>query len=107
MSDTRRRLTQEDLAGIKAAADKGLVGERIRYKHVVFTGKMSMRREDMQSLTRACGAYVSDRVTAGWRGILVTGDTGIHGRTSKIRNAEAWGWEVISEEEFVKRATGK
>jgi NAD-dependent DNA ligase len=105
--DTRKKLTDEDVAGIKAAAEAGLVGRLIRNKRIVFTGKMSMRREDMQRLSRACGAYVEDDVRA-WRdGILVTGDTGIHGRTIKIRKAESQGWEIISEEEFVQRATAR
>jgi NAD-dependent DNA ligase len=108
MADTRRRLTPEDLKGIREAAQKGLVGSRIRGNRICFTGKMSMRREDMQKLTRACGAYVEDGIRMYGRGIiLVVGDTGIHGKTSKIRMAENLGWEIISEAEFVKRATAR
>lgn len=107
MADTRKRMTDEDVAGIRAAAEQGLVGKLIRGKRIVFTGKMSMRREDMQRLSRACGAYVEDDVRAYRNGVLVVGDTGIHGRTSKIRKAESQGWEVITEEEFVTRATAR
>lgn len=107
MADTRKRMTQQDIAGIKEAADKGLVGSLIRGKLIVFTGKMSMRREDMQALTRACGARTDDDVRSWRNGILVYGDTGIHGFTSKMRKAQSQGWELITEEEFVKRATSR
>lgn len=107
MADTRKRMTDQDVAGIKAAAEQGLVGRLIRNKRIVFTGKMSMRREDMQRLSAACGAYVYDDVKSWMNGILVVGDTGIHGRTSKIQKAESQGWEIISEEEFVQRATAR
>jgi NAD-dependent DNA ligase len=98
-------MTEEDVAGIRQAAEAGLVGMLIRGKRIVFTGKMSMRREDMQRLSSACGAYVLDDVKHFRAGVLVVGDTGIHGRTSKIRKAESQGWEIITEEEFVQRAT--
>jgi NAD-dependent DNA ligase len=107
MADTRRKLTQDDIAGIRKAAEEGLVGGLIRGKRIVFTGKMSMRREDMQALSAACGAYVLDDVKHYRLGLLVVGDTGIHGRTSKIRKAESLGWEIITEDEFVKRATAR
>jgi NAD-dependent DNA ligase len=107
MADTRKKLTAEDIAGIKKAAEQGLVGGLIKGKRIVFTGTMSMRRVDMQALSRACGAYVEDDVRSWRRGVLVVGDTGIHGRTSKIAKAENQGWEVISEAEFVKRATAR
>lgn len=107
MSDTRRRLSKEDLEGIRQAAQAGLVGGKIKSRPVCFTGTMSMRREDMQALARACGAYVEDNTRRWNRGILVVGDTGIHGRTSKIREAEQRGWDIVSEEDFVKMATAR
>jgi NAD-dependent DNA ligase len=107
MADTRRTLTAQDVAGIKKAAEAGLVGKRIKAHRLVFTGKMSMRRQDMETLARACGAYVLDDVKTYRSGILVVGDTGIHGRTAKIRKAEQQGWEIITESEFVERATAR
>jgi NAD-dependent DNA ligase len=107
MGDTRRRLSREDIEGIRKAAAEGLVGAGIKRRHIVFTGKMSMRREDMQALARACGAYVEDSVRSYRNGILVTGDTGIHGKTSKMRTAENQGWTIVSEEQFVEMATSR
>lgn len=107
MADTRRRLTQEDLAGIRKAANEGLVGARIRRRHVVFTGAMSMRREDMVALAAACGAFPEDSVRSYRNGILVTGDTGIHGKTSKIQKAEQQGWTIMTESQFVEMATAR
>lgn len=107
MSDTRKRLTQADVQGIREAAQQGLVGGKIKSRLVVFTGKMSMRREDMQALARACGAYVDMDVRQRRNGILVVGDTSIHGRTSKMRKAEALGWSIVSESEFVEMATSR
>lgn len=80
-----------------AAKDKGLQpAGPFAGKTLVFTGKMSGNREDMQNEARKLGAIVGSSVT-GKTNFLICGDS--VGAT-KIEKAQKLGVQVISEEKY-------
>lgn len=95
-------LTRDDVEALKAAASAGLL-KRLPpvHRRISLTGKLSMKRADMVQLIRAVGGVYDEHPTLGTR-YLIVGDTSVHGRTQKMREAEARGTRIISETDFVR-----
>lgn len=67
----------------------------------VITGTLSVLRADKEALISRNGGYIDKKV--GRRTTyLVVGDTGRHGRTTKIQDAANMGVHIINEEELDK-----
>jgi NAD-dependent DNA ligase len=109
MTMTTTAPTGRELAeALSAAAAAGVLPANLRGKTYVMTGKMSMKRDDLRLVIRAAGGRTEDRIRVyGLSTILVVGDTGRHGETSKIRDARNRGCQVISEDELVKAILGR
>lgn len=86
------------------AVDEGLFSDRVKGRRFAFTGTTSMVREDLKTLVRIAGGVADERPVRGTH-YLVVGDTGAHGRTQKMRDAEALGITVLSEPEFAQLLT--
>lgn len=92
----------EKIHQIREARKAGIIGNHFEHMRICCTGKMSMTRDDMHALIRAVGGVPELRVTYGVN-YLIIGDTGAHGRTKKIQDAErAYLVKVITEQEFVE-----
>lgn len=103
-SFTRTRpapLSTDDLETLKEAANMGLLSDSLRGKHVVLTGALSLRREDISTIIKLVGGHV-DASVAAMTNIVVEGDTGARVRTSKLEEAAKRGIMVISESDFVE-----
>lgn len=100
MADTRPTLNQQDIEAIRQGVELGLLDtSRTLNRRFVLTGSMSMKRDHMKQIIRAVGGVVEDGIR--WNtDFLIVGDTGIHGRTNKIREAEARDITVMTETEF-------
>lgn len=104
--DTRGRsrpaaLSTDDLETLKEAADMGLLSDKLRGKHVVLTGALSLRREDIATIIKLVGGHI-DASVAVMTNLVVEGDNGGRSRTVKLVEAAKRGVEVISEAEFVE-----
>lgn len=93
-------LTGEQLGTLKQAAQMGLLSDHLKGKHVVLTGTMSLRRNDMEFLIKLVGGKV-DAATGALTNLVVVGDTGMHGRTSKLQEAASRGVAIVSESDLV------
>lgn len=100
MTTSLSELSSEDLDKFARAARQGMFGQKIRGRNIVFTGKMSMKREDMIRLARLCGGSPQIKVTWG-TDYLVIGDTGTRVATIKMADAANHDVKVLTEEEFV------
>jgi NAD-dependent DNA ligase len=85
---------------LRQAGEAGLLKMQ-RYKRFSLTGKLSMLRRDMISLIQAVGASYDEHPRWG-TDYLIVGDTSVHGRTQKMREAESRGTKIISESDFVR-----
>lgn len=90
----------DDIEMLKAAAARGELADLNR-KHFSMTGRLSVKRADMVMLIRACGGVYDEHPVWGTE-FLIVGDTSIHGRTQKMREAEQRGARIIHENDFVK-----
>lgn len=93
-------LAPKDLETIREAASMGLLSDSFKHKHVVFTGTLSLRREDLASIVKMTGGRIDADVSS-VTNYLVHGDTGPHGVTAKMQEAARRGVHVITEAEFV------
>lgn len=97
-------ITVEQMNQLKEAAELGLLrkqrkpsGNRMRFS---LTGKLSMKRADIVTLIRAVEG-IWDEHPHSYTDYIIVGNTGQHGRTQKLREAEARGTRIISEDDFV------
>ena len=99
-------ITRDDLELLMQAAKAGLLKTLPpgRSRHISMTGKLSMKRADMVQLIRAVGGIWDEHPTWG-TGYLIVGDTSVHGRTQKMREAEQRGTTIIHEDDFVRMIT--
>lgn len=102
MAVTRRpaALEQDQLDTLREAAEMGLLSDSLRGKHVVLTGQMSLRRADIEFVIKLAGGRI-DAATCSKTNLVVVGNTGDHGQTSKIQAAAARKIDIISEHELV------
>lgn len=94
-------LAERDLEVLKEAVAMGLLSQAFKSKHVVLTGTLSLRRDDVAVLIKATGGHV-DGAIGSMTHFLVMGDTGRAGYTIKQREAESRGVKVLTESEFVE-----
>jgi len=103
-------MSPEDLDLLKRAANEGLLRKLRKPSHpgirarVSMTGKLSMKRADFVELIKACEGIWDEHPTYG-TDFLIVGDTSIHGRTAKMREAESRGVQIISENRFIELIT--
>ena len=90
----------DDLKLLKDAAARGELAD-LRRKRISMTGRLSVKRNDMVTLIAACNGVYDEHPTWGTH-YLIVGDTSIHGRTQKMREAEQRGARIIHENDFVK-----
>lgn len=93
------QISKEDFELLQRAAEAGLLKKL--HAGVSMTGRLSMPRAEFVKLIRAVGGTWDEHPTWG-TAYLIVGDTSIHGRTQKMREAEARGTKIISEEDFVE-----
>jgi len=90
----------ELLALLREAAEIGALPTNLAGYTFVFTGTLSMKRDDLKALVRVAGGRTDDRVSWGRRIVLVHGDTGRHGRTTKMVDATSHGALVWNESQL-------
>jgi len=83
------------------AAELGVLPQNLKGHRFVFTGTLSMKRDDLKRLVRAAGGHADDRISYAHNGVLVHGNTGRHGVTAKMREATRFGWSTWTESELV------
>lgn len=80
------------------AVELGVLPRHLEGKTFVMTGTLAIKRDDMKRVIQAAGGRTEDRISAwGWNTVLVHGDTGRHGFTNKMAEAQRRGCQVISE----------
>jgi NAD-dependent DNA ligase len=98
-------LTPADFQALREAASLGLLKSLPPGRRTVsLTGRLSMKRDDFVKLIRAVGGSYHEH-PGGGTFFLIVGDTSIHGRTQKMREAEARGTKIISETQFIEMIT--
>lgn len=96
------QISKEDFELLQCAAEAGLLKKLdARDRSISMTGRLSMPRAEFVKLIRAVGGTWDEHPTWG-TAYLIVGDTSIHGRTQKMREAEARGTKIISEEDFIE-----
>lgn len=93
-------ISREEFELLRQAAELGLL-RSLNGAHFSLTGKLSMTRDDIVKLIRACNGVFDEHPRHGTR-YLIVGNTMQHGFTAKMRDAEARGTKVIYEDDFVR-----
>lgn len=105
-ADAVARLSTQDMSALIRAAQLGLLDATlVRHRTVCLTGTMSMPRSDVVKVVKALGARVVSGVSASCD-LLVVGDMGGRGRTTKLNQAEALGVKILTEGEFAEMVSG-
>jgi DNA ligase (NAD+) len=88
------------LRHIEMPSTKETTGSALDGCALKFTGKMSMKRAELEEIAENCGGRIGWK--AGFKNILVIADP--NSTSTKAKAARSKGHELISEEEFMKRA---
>ena len=89
----------DELNTLQGASRQGLIGKKLRGKTIVFTGKISITRREIDQLAWAYNFRVGSAVTPHTHYIVV-GEIPGGATTSKLSAAISYGVRRLTEQEF-------